>query len=320
MLTPSMIAGYELRHKIRHSPSGTVFRAYHPEMDRYALVKLQPKAAASSREVLRRFQREIQLTASLCHPQLLWALHAGVEAGWFYLVLEDVDGVDLQTLVTRDGPLPVERAIDLILQAARGLAFLHAHGIVHRNVKPASLLVDQRGGLRVANLTAALLEGEGGDDPNDQLTRQGHMVGSADYLPPEQAFDPHTADARSDVYGLGCTLHFLITGSPPYAHARGHRAATAHAMLPTPSMRVKRPEISAELDAVFQSMLAKMPVDRPATMDEAARRIERAHQGLAPDHGSWLENVKRWSTIAAAIALGLGIGGAGMAAFQLWAH
>lgn len=318
MLTPSMIAGYELRHKVRHSPSGTVFRAYHPEMERHALVKLQPKAAAHSREVLRRFQREIQLTASLCHPRLLWALHAGVENGWFYLVLEDVDGTDLHSKVVKDGPLSVSQAIDFTLQAAQGLAFLHSQGIIHRNVKPASLLIDQCGGLRVANLTAALVEDEERDDPDDQLTRQGQMVGTADYLPPEQAFDSHAADARSDVYGLGCTLYFLLTGSPPYPGASGHRAATAHVMLPTPSLRAKRPEVSASLDAVFQSMLAKMPVDRPATMDEVIRQIERARDGLSPAQLSFANLASRWSTVAAAIAMGLGIGGAGMAVFHFW--
>ena len=146
------IAGYELRERLHRSPSGTLYRAYSPLLGREALVKTHPRAAPGADEQVRRFQREIQRVAQLAHPNLVRALHAGVERDVMFLILQHADGADLDTRVRREGPLDVALAVDYIRQAARGLGYLHENRVVHRNVNPANLLVDSHGALRIANL------------------------------------------------------------------------------------------------------------------------------------------------------------------------
>ena len=301
--------GYELREKVHSSPSGTLYRGFHPLLGREALVKLMPADALSHPEVLKRFQREIRLLAQLTHPNLMAALHAGVELGVHYLVLENVPGIDLQTKVVREGPLAMEAAVDAVCQAAEGLAFLHEKGIIHRNVKPSNLMIDPVGVVRVTNLTAALVGADATVVMDDEdLTREGQVLGTAEFLAPEQAFDSHSVDARSDIYSLGCTLYFLLCGQVPYPGAEGgHRKATAHVQRPIPSLRDTHPEISPEVDAVFQKMLAKMPVDRYQSMPDVITDLRRAAQGLAPQQAQAIGRNHLGLIVAAAI-LGVGIG------------
>src|SRR5262249_18905754 len=132
-----------------------------------------------------------------------------------FLVMEFINGPDLSSEVQRKGPLSVADAADTLLQAARGLAYAHAQGIVHRDVKPSNLLRDSSGGVKVADLGLARLSSAQGPI-NTSLTQSGGVVGTTDYMPPEQALDSTTIDQRADVYSLGCTLYFLLTSRPPY--------------------------------------------------------------------------------------------------------
>jgi serine/threonine protein kinase len=309
------IGGYELREKLQRSASGTLYRGYHPLLGREALVKLMPKDALQHPDVMKRFLREMKLAGALTHPNLLTAQHAGVEQGLHYLVLENADGVDLQSKVDREGPRSVPDTIDWICQAAEGLDFLHERGIIHRNIKPRNLRLDGIKRIRVTNLTAALV-GEDADVElqDEELTRQGQVIGTAEFLAPEQAFDSHSVDARSDIYSLGCTLYYLLTGEVPYpTGSSNHRKAAAHVQRPIPSLKTKRADVSTELDAVFQRMLAKMPVDRYQTMRQVIDDLQRVAKGAAPEFSQPLKRSPNWPVVGGAVALGAGGG-----AFLLW--
>lgn len=277
------LSGLELQNTVAHTASGTVHEATHKLLGRKVLVKLMPDEAKQHQEVRKRFLREIRLAGQLSHPHLISALHAGEEDGSLFLVLEHVEGIDLARQVKEQGRLSPREAIGFVLQATKGLGYLHEQGVFHRNVKPANLLVDRFGHLRVTNLTAAGVDKDAEIDMADTegLTRPRQMIGTADYMAPEQAFDAHIADARSDVYGLGCTLHYLLLAEPPYPEADSKRRVAAHTQRPIPSLRAKRLDVPAELDAVFQKMLAKMPADRYQTMQEVEAALLAVQQALA---------------------------------------
>jgi len=274
-------ANYELLEKISSSASGNVFRAKEPLMGRNVLVKMMPEAAKTHEEVLKRFQREIHLAAKLTHPNLVAAYHAGCHEGTYFLVMENIEGTDLAKKVKQDGPLEVTDAVDYVCQAAKGLAYLHRQGVVHRNVKPANLLLDNEGTVHVTNMTLAMVVAESqlAAEEIEELTRQGQMLGTSDYCAPEQAADAHSATERSDIYSLGCTFYYLLTGHPPYPAKGAKEKFAAHLRSPIPSLREARSEVSEKMDAVFRRMLAKVPGERYASMEEVGVDLQDALYG-----------------------------------------
>lgn len=274
---------YELFEKVSTSSSGNVYRAKNVLMGQTVLVKTMPAAAKDHPDVMKRFEREIKLAAKLSHPNLVTAYHAGCDAGIHYMVMENIQGQDLATLVKQEGPLPVDVAIDYISQAARGLAYLHEQGVCHRNIKPANLLLDEHGQIHVTNMTSALIEegSEVADDEQDQLTRQGQLLGTLEYMSPEQAIDAHTADHKSDQYSLGCTFYYLLTGQPPYPVKGQMKLVAAHSQDPVPSLREAREDVSEPIDEVYQTMLAKSAKLRHSSMKEMLKALQQALYGGA---------------------------------------
>src|SRR5262249_13199128 len=156
--------------------------------------------------------------ARLSHPNVIMAFDAGEIDGSHFFVTEYVDGVDLRTLLERDGPLPAARACEATRQAALGLQHAYLRGMVHRDIKPANLLLSREGVVKIVDLGLARLTAPGLDDPEAvKLTRTGELMGTPDYLAPEQITDSRRADIRADIYSLGCTLYQLLTGVPPFA-------------------------------------------------------------------------------------------------------
>ena len=236
-----------------------------------AHLKILPPSFARDRQAVLRFRREVEAAGRLKHPNVVAAVDADEDRGVHFLVMEYVEGHDLDRVVRDRGPLPVPQAIDCIIQAARGLEAAHAQGIVHRDIKPGNLMLDSGGTVRVLDLGLARIVDAAnpfGKAPGGRLTESGMYMGTVDFMAPEQAEDSRRADHRADIYALGCSLYYLLTGQTPFDGPTVLKRLMAHLEQPAPSLRSKRPEAPAKLEAVFQKMMAKRPDDRPASMTE----------------------------------------------------
>jgi serine/threonine protein kinase/formylglycine-generating enzyme required for sulfatase activity/Flp pilus assembly protein TadD len=260
-----VVGNYVVLDRLGAGGMGQVYTAQHRKMKRVVAIKQLPTAATRSPELLKRFQREMQAAAKLSHPNIVAAYDADEDNGVHFLVMEYVDGQDLTAFVKKSGPLPVAQAVDCIIQAARGLQYAHQQGVVHRDIKPSNLLLDRSGTVKILDMGLARLDNPLGIG-DDGLTRSGYVMGTMDYMAPEQAIDTHAADARSDVYSLGCTLCYLLTGRAPFRADTIGKKLLAHREQPVPSLRAKRADVPEWLDAAFQRMMAKNPADRPQTM------------------------------------------------------
>ncbi|MGC3966051.1 MAG: protein kinase [Pirellulales bacterium] len=255
---------YKLLAKLGEGGMGAVFKAQHEHLEKLVAIKVLPKAAMNDKAAVDRFRREMKAVGRLHHPNIVTAHDAGEARGVHFLVMEYVEGSDLSSLLKKKGPLVVEQAAAYVLQAARGLAFAHAKGIIHRDIKPANLLVDGEGTVKILDMGLARLEGDAASkDAKDGLTQTGQVMGTVDYMAPEQAFDTHRADGKADVYSLGCTLYRLITGKNAFDGETLVQKILSHRESPIPSLAAARPEAPAALDALYQRMMAKHPkIDR----------------------------------------------------------
>ena len=200
-----------------------------------------------------------------------------MDRGVHYLTMEYIPGYDLDSLVQRGGPMAVKLALHCAVQAARGLEAAHAQGVIHRDVKPGNIMIDPAGIVRVLDLGLARVieqSGQLGMTANTKLTQSGAYMGTVDFLAPEQADDAKSADGRADIYSLGCTLFYLLTGSPPFQGDTVLKRLMAHQERPAPSLRAARPEVPEALEEIYQRMMSKRPSDRPGTMSQVVLALE----------------------------------------------
>jgi phosphate ABC transporter phosphate-binding protein len=274
--TDLRIGAYDVLDLLGRGAMGTVYKARHRTMKRVAAVKVLTPDVARGGSFAQRFQREVETLAQLSHPNVVMAYDAGQSSAGPFLAMEFVQGRDLASEVKASGYLSVADASDCILQAARGLGYAHSRGLVHRDVKPANLIRDTHGVVKLADLGLARMEALHAGDRDSDLTQSGSFVGTVDFMSPEQAIDSSAVDHQADIYSLGCTLYFLLTGRPMYSGKTLMAILLKHGECPPPSLREARADVPEVLNAIYLRMVAKKPDDRHATMAEVIKDLEEA--------------------------------------------
>jgi eukaryotic-like serine/threonine-protein kinase len=277
-----LLAGrYELRDLAGTGGMSSVYRARDAVLERTVAVKILHEHFSDDPEYVERFRREARALAQLNHPNIVTVIGRGEFEGRQFIVFEHVDGETLKSLIDREGPLPVDRALTLVHQVARGLAFAHEQGVVHRDVKPHNVLIDEDGVAKVTDFGIAR-----SIDPADGLTETGTLLGTSEYIAPEQA-SGQRVDERSDQYSLATVLYELLTGEPPYTGENFLAVAMKHIREPVPNVRDMRPDVSPRLDAIVARAMAKRPEDRFPSTEAMMAALEAARTGTeAPSDAS----------------------------------
>lgn len=266
--SPFSHSRYEIEELIGQGGMGRVYRARHQVMDRTVALKVIHQEWIQKQEVVERFQREVKAAASLNHPNIVTAYDAEQADQLHFLVMEFVDGIDLAKAVDRNGPMSIEMASRYIAQAAEGLQHAHDQGMVHRDIKPHNLIVTDEGTVKIldfglASLVTQAATGESTDNVGDgTLTMAGSIMGTPDYISPEQSYDASCVDGRSDIYSLGMTLYFLLAGHAPFMEGSATEKIVQHSEHEPKSLSRIRNDVPRELLDVVARMIAKNPENR----------------------------------------------------------
>lgn len=271
-----LLGRYRLRELLGRGEMSSIYLAEHSMMKRCCAIKVLPAHKVKDTSYLGRFQREAQAVAALDHPNIVRAFDVDVvvDGGHeiHFLVMEYVDGKDLEKTLESRGKFSVVDAVDVVRQAAEGLAHAHEAGLIHRDIKPGNLLIDSKGTVKVLDLGLARFfretEGESLTIKHDEK-----VLGTADYLAPEQAVDSHAVDERADIYSLGCTLYFVLAGRPPFTEGTLVQRLLAHQTKPPTPIRTLRPEVPESLAAIIDRMMQKRREDRFQKAAEVAESL-----------------------------------------------
>jgi serine/threonine protein kinase len=264
-----VLGHYVLLERLGEGGMGQVFKARQTRLGRIVALKILRKERIVKPEIVQRFYQEIQAAACLSHPNIVHAYDAEQIGDTHVFSMEYVEGIDLARLVKQSGPLPPAQACEYVRQAAVGLQHVHEHGMVHRDIKPANLMRLHHGGtIKILDMGLARLREDEEETAKKRLTNLGVVMGTIDYIAPEQALDSRRADIRSDLYSLGCTLYYLLSGRVPFPVEEPMAKLLAHSCdEPTPLEQL-RPEIPVELSAIVAKIMAKRPDDRYQTPAE----------------------------------------------------
>lgn len=268
------IGNYVIEEELGRGGMGVVLKARHRRMQRRVAIKVLPARLTEDGEAIARFQREVVAASQLEHQNIVGAYDADEIDGQHIFVMQFVDGRDLSSLVKKKGPFSVARTVDCIKQAAAGLDYAHGRGVVHRDIKPANLLLDADGVVKILDMGLARFDASADVGTQAELTGTGTVMGTVDYMSPEQAMSTKNADAKSDQYSLGITLYYLLTGRAVYDGDSLMARLMAHANNPIPVLRDARPEVPEPIQEVFERMVAKRPEDRFDSMADVIDALD----------------------------------------------
>lgn len=324
--TPTAVAKVLLGQRLNHflleeliggGGMGAVFRAHDEQLDRTVAIKVIP-FVGDDPDLQRRFRNEAQSAAKLDHPRIARVYDAGIYDEWHYIVFEYIEGTNIRDLVTAGGVLSIDDAVFYTSQLADALQHAADRGIVHRDIKPSNVLIGAAGKIKLVDMGLARSDNL---DLSEDMTASGVTLGTFDYISPEQAHDPRDADFRSDIYSLGCTLYFMLTGSPPYPGGTMLQKLLSHGNSPPPDARQLRPEVSQNLARVIEKMLAKNPNERYQTAGDLIADLQEVayRDGLTRTQAigpvtisrpnpliSWLETHAPWLAAATFLIISAG--------------
>ncbi len=280
------IGKYKVLERLGSGGMGQVFLCEHKMMRRRVAIKVLPTAKAEDAVAKERFYREARAVAALDHPNVVRAFDVDQDGALHFLVLEHVDGASLQEIVKKFGPMDPLRACHYIHQAAIGLDYSHeVAGIIHCDIKPGNIVVDRFGVVKLLDMGLAKFF----RDEGDALTQKfdDNVLGTADYLAPEQALDSHAVDIRADIYSLGATFYYMLAGKPPFPDGSAAQKLVWHQMKEPTSLKIIRPEVSDDIVAIIEHMMKKLPDERyssPAEVAEALAPLTATPIPPPPDH------------------------------------
>ncbi|MBX9623623.1 MAG: protein kinase, partial [Gemmataceae bacterium] len=294
----AVLGGFVILEEVNRGGMGVIYRAKQPGVDRVVALKVISPGRLGSPDALKRFKQEVKVAGRINHPNIVQVFSTDLDGPYPFLAMEYVPGVDLARLVKTAGPLAPADAARYVLQAAAGLQHAYEEGLVHRDIKPANIMVtpsplDPKAAGRPARIKlldmglARVVGDKETPDPTD-LTRDGIFLGTPDYVAPEQAEDSRRADIRADLYSLGASLYYLLTGEIPFPGTTVVQKLRRQMTEPPPSPMAKRPAVGPGLDAVVRRLMARSPVERfqtPAELTEALDRVLKggpAFVGTAP--------------------------------------
>lgn len=268
---------YKLLSLLGTGGMSTVYLAEHSLSGQRRAIKVLPRARVNDKSYLDRFFREGRAAASLSHPNIVRIYDLANEDDVYYMVMEYVPGVDLHQKIQNEGPAKVEDALSYLGQAAEGLAHAHARSIVHRDIKPANLLLTSDGTLKILDLGLALVNEE---QESLTLMHDEKVMGTADFLAPEQALNSHNVDPRADIYSLGCTFYYFMTGQPPFAEGTIAQRIAMHQSREPKPLRELRPDCPPLVEALCQRMMKKAPAERIPSCEKLLQAIEKCRESL----------------------------------------
>lgn len=279
---------YRILEPLGHGGMGVVYKAQHRMMDRIVALKVIDGRLIDNPQMIERFRTEVKAAALLTHANIVRAYDAEQAGDLHFLVMEYVDGISLAELIQRNGPLPIDQALGVTRKVAHGLHHAFQQGMVHRDIKPQNIMVTRAGKIRILDFglarfarerernSAAVFENDA-DRQNDNaaLTQVGSILGTPDYIAPEQVTDATKADTRADIYSLGCTCYFLLTGRPPFPDGNAMQKILAHRDSTPTAVTELRADISEDVAGIVSKMMARDPADRYQTPLEVATEIDR---------------------------------------------
>ena len=267
--TKHLVMGkYQILEKIGAGGMGQVYKAYHSGTGRVVAIKVILSKSKIDPEVVRRFEREVKAAAKLVHQNIITVFDADQINGRVFMVMEYIKGHDLAAIIVKKGKLGLPDAINYILQIANGLKYAHDQGVIHRDIKPGNIIIDANGNVKIVDMGLAKIETDSNHEDISMLTGATAIMGTVDFMSPEQGFSSRDVDVRTDIYSLGATFFYLLTGKFMYSGNTAFAKLLAHRESPIPSLCTAMPGLPLELENIFLKMVAKNPVDRYASMTQ----------------------------------------------------